>query len=220
MDISDNREFRERLVGLAEVYDVKLSPQRVAIYFEALRDLAWSDVARALTEAVKTSTFMPRPAELRKLAVGDFEDQAEQAWMIFQAAMKQAGAYASIATTDPALGEAILAVFGSWPAACTVELSPEMWASKRKEFGRAYRVIANRALTGSRYLLGICEQQNRDRKTDDWQKFAPVHLIEGDQIRPLALAEVEPFRALTAATANAYALIDGSMDHESGPEGA
>ncbi len=42
-------------------------------------------------------------------------------WLMY--AMRTAGAYASLATADPALGESIAALFGSWPAACSTEFT-------------------------------------------------------------------------------------------------
>lgn len=208
MDTADNVQFRNRLVGLAEVFDAKLSPQRVALYFEALRDLDFAAVVGGLNQAVRVCKFFPRPAEIRTLILGDSEDRAEEAWMAFKAAMKVAGSYASLSVHDAALGETILAMFGSWPAACAQELSPEMWAAKRKEFGRVYRVLAARNLDGSRYLTGICEQQNAGRS--DWMKFVPVHRLEAGRLEPLSLEEADQERMQIAASAHGFTqLSDG-----------
>lgn len=201
MDTGDNSLFRQRLIGLAEVFDVKLSPQRVALYFEALRDLPLEAVVQALNAAVRTLKWFPKPADIRALALGDVEDRAESAWMVFRQAMKVAGAYASLSIQDAALGECILALFGSWPAACAQELSPEMWAAKRKEFGRVYRVCTQRQLQGGRYLTGICEQQNAGRA--DWLKFVPVHRIEAGGISQcLSLAEADQERLQLATVSH------------------
>src|SRR4051812_3755329 len=178
MHVSDSGEFVRRLVVLGELFEATLSPAKQALYFEALRDLPFKDVAGALNAAAKVCTFMPKPAELRKLAVGDVDDLAEQAWMALRKAMASVGGDSSLVTSNPALGEAILAVFGSWPDACSSELSPEMWSSKRKEFGRVYRVLTGRQLDGARYLAGVCESQNAGRK--DWSKFVPVAVLEAD----------------------------------------
>ncbi len=204
MDLADNVEFRNRLVALSEVFDVKLSPARAALYFEALRDLPFPAVAQAMNQAVKVCKFLPRPAEIRQLAVGDDEDRAEVAWMALRRAMAEGGAYRSLAC-DATLGEAIVAVFGSWPEACQLELSPEMWSSKRKEFGRVYRVLANRALDGTRYLPGICEQQNAGRL--EWQRFVQVYAIEGEAGRCLSGDEAQARRALHAAQAHGFRSI-------------
>lgn len=210
MDIGDSGEFRRRLVVLAELFDLKLSPQRQALYFEALRDLPFDVVAVALNFAAKGCTFFPKPAEIRKFALGDSEDQAEVAWMAFRAAMRDAGSYASLALDDPALGESIVAVFGSWPAACSTELSSEMWASKRKEFGRVYRVMANRNLTGTRYLPGICEQQNYGRA--EWMEHVPVKRVgAGGVIVTLSLPEAEIARTARAAASHGFSRIDGEV---------
>lgn len=199
MTIDDNGEFRRRLLSLAELFDAKFSSAKQALYFEALRDVPFEKVAGALNAAAKSCTFMPRPAELRTLALGDAEDQAEQAWMQFREAMRRAGAMSSLVTADPALGETIVAVFGSWPEACGLELSQEMWSAKRKEFGRVYRVMRGRAMTGSRYLLGTCEAHNSAQQ--EWMKFTPVALVTGDDVQRLSPDEADAHRALLAAQA-------------------
>lgn len=202
MTIDDNGDFRRRLITLAELFDLKLSPTRQALYFEALRDLPFEAVCSGLNQAARACTFFPKPAELRTFAVGDAEDAAEMAWMALRQAMKSAGSYASLIIADAALGDAIVAVFGSWPQTCALDLSPEMWASKRKEFGRVYRVLRNRGLNGSRYLTGICEQQNAGRK--DWLHFVPVHRLAGAELEQLTLEAAEVARTAIAAAAHGF----------------
>lgn len=211
MDIGDNGEFRRRLLALAEIWDLKLAPQRQALYFEALRDLRFEDVARALNIAVKACTFFPKPAELRAFAVGDAEDRVEAAWMLFRAALRSAGAYSSVATQDPALGETILAVFQGWPEACGLELSPEMWSAKRKEFGRVFRVMLQRELVGPRYLPGVVERTNAGRA--DWQRYTPVALLEGDgRIRSLTGEQADAYRGQIAGQASVFTQIGAGVE--------
>jgi hypothetical protein len=200
VDIDDSGEFGRRLMALAEIFDKKITMPQAALYFEALRDVPFPKIAAALNHAAKSCTFFPRPAELRTFALGDAEDVAEQAWIGFRAAMTRIGQYSSLVVRDPALGEAILALFGSWPAACQAELSPEMWASKRKEFGRVYRVVRQRQLEGARYLPGVSEQQNAGRLA--WAGYAPVGVLERDgAMRTLAGRDAERERqAISAAT--------------------
>lgn len=193
MDLNDSGEFTRRLIAVGELFDVKLSPVKQALYFEALRDVEFADIAAALNAAVRACTFMPKPAELRKLALGDADDHAEQAWLLLRKAMRTVGAYASIATADPALGEAILAMFGSWPEVCRAEFSPEMWSSKRKEFGRVYRLLRDRALTGARYLPGLTEQANAGRL--EWAKYASIAVLTGTTVLELAGPQAEAYRA-------------------------
>jgi hypothetical protein len=115
--------------------------------------------------------------------------------------------------TDPVLGETIVAMFQSWPAACVAELSPEMWAAKRKEFGRVYRTIAGRGLVGPRYLVGTCEQQNAGRP--EWLAYVPVKRLTGDAIDALTVAQADEARMQIAAMAHGFhQLADcaGSLD--------
>lgn len=210
MDIADNVEFRNRLVALGEVFDVKLSPQRQALYFEGLRDLPFAAVAKGLNRAVQTCTFFPKPAELRTLAIGDAEDHIEAAWMRLRHALSAVGAYSSLVVTDPALGEAIGACFGSWPEACSSDLSPEMWASKRKEFGRMYRVLVDRQLIGARYLPGLCEAQNAGHR--EWMRFTPVMRLATEGLERLTLEQAEQARTTIAANSHGFKRLTDGMD--------
>lgn len=210
MDLADNVEFRNRLVTLAELFDLKLAATRQALYFEALRDLPFERIAHALNQAARHCKFFPKPAELRVLAEGDAEDAAETAWMGLRQAMRIAGAYASLAVADAALGETIVRLFGSWPAACALDLSPEMWASKRKEFGRVYRVLRSRNLAGARFLPGVCETENAGRP--EWLTYVPVHRLESGDVAPLTLADAEQARTLMAAQAHGFQQISDGED--------
>lgn len=211
MHVNDSGEFVRRLVVLGELFDVALSPAKQALYFEALRDLPFPEVAVSLNAAAKACTFMPKPAELRKLAIGDDEDLAEQAWLAFRGAMRSAGAYASLATQDPALGDTIVAMFGGWPEACSEELSPEMWSSRRKEFGRVYRVLKDRGLRGSRYLPGTCEQGNAGRP--EWLKYVNVAVLGlKGEIQQLRGDEADDYRtALSAAAGQRMSQLTDGM---------
>ncbi len=138
MTIEDAPEFLTLLGGLAEVFDAKFSEVKQQLYFEALKDLTLRDIREAMQEAIKTCKFMPRPVEIRTLVHGDPKDHAEQAWADLRRDARQCGAYASFTPEFPEAAQALVESFGSWPSFCAAELSPEMWASKRKEFIAAF----------------------------------------------------------------------------------
>jgi hypothetical protein len=158
--------FAVHLIAVHEVFERdEVSESRQLLYFRALQDFPLASVIAALDASVKTCRFMPKPADLRALIGGDPEDQAERAWLEYKRAARQIGGYRSPAFEDGALAETLLAVFGSWENACWMDLSPEMWASKRKEFGRVYRVYQQRQVP-ARQLVGFVERDNLLRGFD------------------------------------------------------
>jgi hypothetical protein len=193
---------------LAAVWEKQLTPAVQAVYFETLRDLPFDAVVTAVGRAAQTCTFFPKPAELRTLVLGDSEDHAEAAWLALKAAFRSVGSYASLATVDPALGETVVAMFGGWPEACAQELSAEMWSSKRKEFGRVYRVFRSRNLEGVRYLPGTCERQNAGQQ--EWMRFVTVGVIgPSGTISQLRGDQAEHFRSVLAARSALSRLGEG-----------
>lgn len=160
MTIADFEVFSAKLVTLAELLDAQLSESKQLLYFEALQDLDLDDVLQAITQAARTCTFFPKPVELRTLSVGDDAAHTETAWQNYKQLAARVGGYQSPTFDDPALAATLVAVFGSWEEACWVELSPEMWASKRKEFDRVYRPLRRRGATGPVTLPGFIEREN------------------------------------------------------------
>lgn len=165
--------FSARLVTIGELFDAVLSESKQWLYFDALRDLPLDAVLAALGQTTRTCTFMPKPAEIRQLLApgGDPELAVEAAWLQYKHLAARHGGYASVTFDDPALADTLLAMFGSWEAACWSDFSPEMWAAKRKEFGRVYRVMLERGQRAPKTLDGFCDRTNLER----YGVAAPVH---------------------------------------------
>jgi hypothetical protein len=194
--LDDFPVFSGRLIAAQEMLDgAPLSEARLTLTFELLADLALHPVLAALDTLMRTRTFtkLPLPGEIREVVVGRLDDRIEQAWVLCRQAMRQAGAYSSLATDDPALGETILAVFDSWPQACGADLSPEMWSSTRKQFGRVYRMFEQRGLTGHRYLPGLVERENAGHS--EWTRYVPLVVIGAHAVEQLRGDEAERYRA-------------------------
>lgn len=193
MTTTDRAAFAEGMAILGETFGESLSEGRIEAYYEALCDLEIGALAGAMRSAMRHCRFFPRPVELREFVIGgSVEVQIEAAWIAWRQATHRIGGYRSIVLADAALGETLLAVFGSWPAACRAELSPEMWASKRKEFDRAYRVMAARRKDRPVYLPGECEAHNSRRQ--EWQAFTPVGLLDASGARLLTEGEAAAYR--------------------------
>lgn len=161
--------FIERLTAVAEVFDAKCSEAKITLYFEALKDLDVFSVLEALDAAITTCKFFPKPVEIRELAIGTVEDLAESAWVEVKDEMRRLGAYGS-PVFEAAAAFAVTDTFGSWPAACGAELSPEMWASKRKEFLNAYR--RHWAGEGSGRLTQLASRFELDRGFPAARRYA------------------------------------------------
>ncbi len=126
------------LAILSETFNEPVSDVRAEGYLMGLNDIPIEDIERGARLALKQCKFFPRPAELRELAIGDLDDFAQMEWNGWKKAARLGGAGRPI-LCEPATAYAISNTFGSWPAACLLELSPEMWASKFKEFSRNYK---------------------------------------------------------------------------------
>jgi hypothetical protein len=133
------------------------------MYFRALQDLPWETVKVGCRRALSQCRFLPKPVEIRELAGGPVEsaeDRTERAWLAWRNAARAVGSYKSLVIQESALAMTLVAMFGGWPQACTAEFSAEMWAAKRKEFGRVYRVMQSRETGGPVRLPGHHERTN------------------------------------------------------------
>jgi hypothetical protein len=159
MTDQDRPKFAALLTAVAEVFGASLSTPRVELYWRALVDLGWSDVKAACESWTRQGERFPVPAQLRELVVGSTEDRAASAWAALFEAAKRIDAYRSLLLVDGAMVFAFETTFKSWPAFCALDLSPEMWAAKRKEFTAVYRAGVRRTC-GPKVLTGHFDAGN------------------------------------------------------------
>jgi len=70
---------------------------------------------------------------------------AKLAWTAVERAIRQAGSYRGVTFSDASIGDAVLQVFGSWPAACAYDFDSPGWAIKRQTFLAVFPTLAIRA---------------------------------------------------------------------------
>ncbi len=153
MTHDDRPGFRAAMVGMSETFTAPISEARLELYWWALEDMTWEGVSRAFNAWLKEGQRFPVPAQLRELVTGTTEDRAASAWAALFEAAKRIDAYRSLFVEDGAIAFAFDATFKTWPAFCGLDLSPEMWAAKRKEFTALYRAGVQREC-GPRLLIG------------------------------------------------------------------
>lgn len=60
----DSKQFTEIMMGVAEMFGKELSKPALRMWFEMLKEYDIADIQVAASKAIRTATFMPRPAEL------------------------------------------------------------------------------------------------------------------------------------------------------------
>lgn len=167
----DYQRFATAIAQTAEAYGTQLTPQRIAVYFDDLRDLDVDQVVRAFSRHRAAGEFFPTVAALRTLVLGDPEDRAVLAWERFVTAVRYHGAYASVDFQDPVL-HACIDAMGGWASAAAALLDPtttdEHGRSQAQEVGYQrhafigrYRAFSNRLPGPPRaHLPGILEITN------------------------------------------------------------
>jgi hypothetical protein len=162
MTEADKGQFAALCTALAEAFGGQMSAIKLELYWRALDDLPYADISRAASAWMRSGKFFPRPADLREILEGRAEDRAASAYAALWTAARTIDGYASLVVEDGALAFALEATFRSWPAFCGLDLSPEMWAAKRKEFMAAYHAGLMRG--GSpQVFIGLHEQANAAR---------------------------------------------------------
>ncbi len=184
--------------ALNETLGVRImSPEALAMYVAALRDLSDEQFTAACSKANEQLERMPRPAELRRLAGAghDPEAQALEALAQVHRAIGACGRYRSVNFGDDLAINATLRSQGGWVAAC--ELSEDEWTRfKAREFKQAYSAIRASGCSEdtARYLPGL---EERNWRSVDGPPPKPV-FIEAPKSR-LSLSAprtvVEPVRA-------------------------
>jgi hypothetical protein len=164
----DAQAFSTLLVGLAEVFDVTLTPTRTELYFRALEDLPLQDVQAAASRAMRECRFFPKPAELRDFAGESTEERGQMAWLELLEAFQHG--YAGCDMPDDPITESLVRVY--WGDA---DRAREWWRfchdtaleAKHREFVARYQDYAARPvherprLPGGSFLEMLAEGERR-----------------------------------------------------------
>lgn len=109
MQVKDFNRFRNAIGALARVFDKQLDAPLLDAYWVSLRDWTIDDLERAAAHLLRTSKFMPRPADFTELRRAGAMTAGE-AW---QAALVHArGAYRAGPSVPPV--ERAVAALGGW----------------------------------------------------------------------------------------------------------
>ena len=140
MTEADRPVFVRCLLWLGETFNEPVGDLRMEAYWQALGDLPLDTVRATCRQALKACKFFPKPVELRQLADGSVEDQAELAWAHALTLARRVGAYQAPGLDDPAMKAAIEAL-GGWRAFCLSEDEPTFRAA---QFKRTYAAMMRR----------------------------------------------------------------------------
>jgi hypothetical protein len=153
-------EFGDLMLKLGAAFCHKIDELTVRVYAKALNDIPLDALRVAFGRAVcewKGFGPIPRVADLRGYLGPGVEDAALIQWAALNRAASEVGAYVSLDLDDGATAEALVQVFGGWPAFCAAEEGPAFGA-KRQEFLAAYRHAVGRR-PPPRRLDGLCAAQ-------------------------------------------------------------
>lgn len=107
---ADFQRFRAVMTGMAKVYEREIDGALLDAYWLALRDWSLADFEAAAAHLMRTSKFMPRPADFHELREAGRQTAAE-AWL--QALRHAASsAYRNGPLGDPLIDRAVAALGG------------------------------------------------------------------------------------------------------------
>ncbi len=121
MDSNDTGKFSDAMGVMCEVFSKELSPLAIQTYFRAMERFQVEQIEGAISEAIVSCRFFPKPVELIEFITGksgNLADIAEvEAGKVLQA-VKQIGHYNSVKFDDPVTTAVIHMGFGGWSKVC------------------------------------------------------------------------------------------------------
>jgi len=152
--------FARGMTALSETFREKVTGARSEVYYRALQDLTDEQWDAAVTQAIQTLRFFPKPVELREVVMGDLDAVALAAWDEAWDMASSVGAYQTPHGLDP-VTVAVISAMGGWAAFCRPEES-EKW--HRAEFVKLWKILApRRDDLGGKALVGLEDADRAER---------------------------------------------------------
>ena len=146
MNERDQTEFAKLMVGLAEYYAKPLTEVVLGIYWQALRHHDLAAVRDAIHRHIRNpdnGQWMPKVADIERLASGSTESKALVAWTKVDRAMSHVGPWRDVVFDDPIIHR-VLFDMGGW--IMLGEKAEKDWPFLAREFAVRYRGYATREI--------------------------------------------------------------------------
>jgi len=164
MQKSDFKAFAQLMTATAETLGYpKLSVMGLELFFRVLESYSFEEVKAALANHIKTSPYMPKPADIIGQLEGTAKDKAAEAWACVVKAIRDHGSYASVKFDDPAIHYAIDRM-GGWIKLCMMTHDEEPFRAKdfQEHYTRAQGISWDLV---PRYFAGLHEINNRSKSS-------------------------------------------------------
>lgn len=162
MQTQDKKRFASAFGVLCTVFDRESSSLLVKAYFAILKSHKIETVENAITRAMATCKYFPKPVELIEFISGGsqgLEDYALVEAGNVIAAVKQVGAHASVKFEDQTTAAVIQQGFGGWVQLCSgMTGDQEKWFIR--DFARMYQSYSRQNIELSGALPGTTEILN------------------------------------------------------------
>lgn len=142
MENSDFEEFKKRLMAAGELYDKKVSPTLLDMYWQSLTNITLDQFIHGLNRHAvdpKHGAFWPKPADIVRGIEADqtsIDDRAQLAWSVIVGSISRIGGNRSLQVEDRQ-AMAVVEAMGGWMSICMTYTDKLDW--KRKEFMSIYR---------------------------------------------------------------------------------
>ncbi len=160
MEDKDYKSFMTLMGIMAEAFSLKVSENKVEIYFKFLKDLSLEDIKVNVDNLIKTRVYtsFPSVAEIRgETSSGAGEDAAQGAFLTLWNAIKNSIGYQSAEFDDPIV-HSVVECLGGLPFICeNWFLEDFQW--RQREFVQLYKQFSKQKKHPG-YLPGIHEIGN------------------------------------------------------------
>jgi hypothetical protein len=184
------KEFSTVMFAMCATFGVETTEAMLEGWYMAVKDLYLSDFQRAVSEAMKTCRFMPKPVDVRRLSgEAPVEDRAVVAWRAVMDAARRHGQYESVRFDDPIIHAAVRNI-GGWERVCLLD-ADEADRFERRRFCDAYRAMFSLGMSeGDDRVLHLKGEFERNNEAGGWGVDPPIEV--GTGLPPVRLLPKPP----------------------------